>query len=106
MDTIDWDRLTRVLERDLRWFTGEHSLPPLSLTSSPPALDWVLARRDLEGDRRLDGGEVSRLCRLSSTVMLLRGSSSLGGFDLALFAFIFALDFLLETGEVGGFGGG
>ena len=41
LERIDWDRLTRVLERDLLWLTGEHSLslPPLSLPSSPPALD-------------------------------------------------------------------
>ena len=102
LETIDWDLLTRVLERDLLWFTGEQSLPPLSVSGSPPAL----ARRDLDGDLRLVGGEVSRLCKLSNTVRLLRGSSSLGGLDLALFAFIFALDFLLETGDVGGLGGG
>lgn len=100
LDTIDWDRLTRVLERDLLGFTGEHSL---TLAGSPTALDCVLARRDLEGDLRLVGGEVSRL---SNTVRLLGGDSSLGGLDLALFALIFALDFLLETGDVGGLGGG
>ena len=102
LDRIDWDRLTRVLERDLLWFTGEHSL---TLAGSPSALDWVLARRDLEGDLRLVGGDT--VSRLSNTVRLLGGDSSLGGgLDLALFALIFALDFLLETGDVGGLGGG
>ena len=35
LETIDWDLLTRVLERDLLWLTGEASLSALS----PPALD-------------------------------------------------------------------
>ena len=108
LETIDCDLLTLVLERDLLWLTGELSLWRASVTGrlrglwwSGGGLDWVLLRPDFDGDLLFLGGELSRLGKLSNTPVCW-----LAGFDFDLLALVLDLDFLLETGDVGGLGGG
>ena len=74
-------------------------------------MDWDLRTRDLEGERRLRGGELVSAAagagKLSKMlVVIVAVDSTLGGFDCDLLALVLDRDFLLFTGDVGGLGGG
>ena len=76
-------------------------------------MDWDLRTRDLDGERRLRGGELVSAAaagtgKLSKmlVVMVVVVESTLGGLDCDRLALVLDRDFLLFTGDVGGLGGG
>ena len=75
-------------------------------------MDWDLRTRDLDGERRLRGGELvsataagtGKLSKMLVIVVVVE--STLGGLDCDRLALVLDRDFLLFTGDVGGLGGG